>query len=412
MTVRTSEDVYKFVKDCIKIKEEIENTKQVTKKEKNICESQNNCSKYNFDYSKFESCIKEIEDEEEEKKKKEENKHNFLNKRNPCSHDHSKERQLYEKDTKEKIKASNAFNIEGKKAFYEKNYKLACVYFRKGLIQLDYSFPESEPEKNEQNQLEINLHLNLALTKFHMSNYYECISECSTVLNLDKNNIKAYYRKGQAYMSLDLYNEAKQEFLKVLEIDPSDNNVKKSLSILKKKILIYNKKNKLVCSKFFSYNDNQSEHSTNDEQKIASYNIVDDKTNQDNNKELSNKYNDKLIVNKENNLEKVGKSNTFLNKTLLNIIDNNYIHKTKNYIFMIYDSSNFYKKYSKFFLLNSNIFFYLLICFLVFLLSLLLIPSSFLFTCYKIFLKFFLWTLSILFIIYYLFIYVYNQGKS
>ncbi|GAB66395.1 hypothetical protein PCYB_091810, partial [Plasmodium cynomolgi strain B] len=124
----------------------------------------------------------ELEEEEQKQKSKaQENKQHFLSSRNPCTHDHSKERQLYEKESKEKIKASNAFNEEGKKAFYEKNYKLACVYFRKGLIQLDYSFPDSEQEQCEQSRLEINLHLNLAITKFHMSNYHECISECSTV---------------------------------------------------------------------------------------------------------------------------------------------------------------------------------------------------------------------------------------
>ncbi|KJP86395.1 hypothetical protein AK88_03948 [Plasmodium fragile] len=257
MNVKTSEDVYNFAKDCLKIKEEIDNsTKQIPKKEKkkNSCQWKNNISKYNSDYSKFERCLKEIEENdelEEEQKQKQENKQHLLNSRNPCTHDHSKERQLYEKESKEKIKASNTFNEEGKKAFYEKNYKLACVYFRKGLIQLDYSFPDSEEEQYEQNRLEINLHLNLAITKFHMSNYHECISECSTVLNLDKNNVKAHYRKGHAYMSLHMYSEAKEEFLKALEMNPTDNDVKRSLLTLKNKMVNYSKKEKLVCSKFF-----------------------------------------------------------------------------------------------------------------------------------------------------------------
>ncbi|VWU49580.1 peptidyl-prolyl cis-trans isomerase, putative, partial [Hepatocystis sp. ex Piliocolobus tephrosceles] len=180
MTVKTSEDVYNFVKECIKIKETIEcKKKNFQTKETKSVELPNKLTKYNFEYSRFENCIKEIENEEKEKLNEEKKKKELLNSRNPCSHDHSKERQLYEKDSKEKIKAANVFNEEGKKAFYQKNYKLACVYFRKGLIQLDYSFPESTEEQNEKNKIEINLHLNMALTKFNMTNYYDCIHECS-----------------------------------------------------------------------------------------------------------------------------------------------------------------------------------------------------------------------------------------
>ncbi|CRG96169.1 peptidyl-prolyl cis-trans isomerase, putative [Plasmodium gallinaceum] len=372
MTIKTSEDVYKFVKDCIKIKEEVENAKIVKKKEKNRNESKNNLSKYNFDYSKFESCIKEIEEEEEEKKKIEKNKHHFINDRNPCTHDHSKERQLYEKDSKEKIKASNAFNEEGKKAFYEKNFKLACVYFRKGLIQLDYSFPDLEQEKCEQKKLEINLHLNMALTKFHMSKYYECISECSTVLNFDQNNIKAYYRKGQAYMKLDLYNEAKQEFLKVLEIDPSNNNAKRSLLDLKEKILIYNKKNKLVCSKFFSFNENK----TKNEKKKAN---IQSNLNESNYENVNEKINNKNLLTDKDNIKEMDKNNNF-DKNLINKIKDkkSYLCKVKKYIFMI-NSTSCFKNYYEF--LMNNVLLCIFICFSIFSLI-----FTFVFTSYKNFL--------------------------
>lgn len=257
MIVKTAENVYDFVKQSINIKEEIENV-EVQKKNSSPVNTQkidlkNNLVKYNLDYSKFENCIKQADDEEAEKEKlkKEEEKLN-RNNQNSCSHDHSKERQLYEKTTEEKLRASNAFNEEGKQAFHEKNYKLACVFFRKGLIQLDYCFPETEKEIEEHTKLEINLHLNMALTKFHMENFYECINNCSTVLNLDKNNAKAHYRKGHAYMSLDLYKEAKEHLLKACELNPNDSNIKKSLVTLKRKMEIYNRRNKSVCMKIFS----------------------------------------------------------------------------------------------------------------------------------------------------------------
>ncbi|ANQ08131.1 Uncharacterized protein PCOAH_00024350, partial [Plasmodium coatneyi] len=428
MNVKTSEDVYNFAKDCLKIKEEIENsTKQIPKKEKKKNTDHqwgNNSSKYNSDYSKFENCLKEIEqnDELEEEQHQQKNKQHFLNSRNPCTHDHSKERQLYEKESKEKIKASNAFNEEGKKAFYEKNYKLACVYFRKGLIQLDYSFPDSEKEQDEQNRLEVNLHLNLAITKFHMANYHECISECSTVLNLDKNNAKAHYRKGHAYMSLDMYNEAKEEFLKVLEINPTDNDVKRSLLTLKNKMVSYTKREKLVCSKLFpsseKENDNENENG-NLPMGIKGPNntYATGQPNHDgDNIERSDAGKSIPTMNAQNDLtkdvekENVTNSNVTLNCGVKN--PSGYSHKRKEY-FPTFSSnangSNFFKNSSPIFLLN-NIFLYLLVCFFVF--FFLLFLFMFIFTSSKFFSTFFFTTLSIVAFMYYVFVYVHNTAKN
>ncbi|CDU18150.1 peptidyl-prolyl cis-trans isomerase, putative [Plasmodium yoelii] len=397
MTINTSENVYKFVKDCIKIKEKIECINKIKKDqnqkdEKNefIKEIQNKTSnklsKYNVDYSKFENCIKEIEAEEEEEEKEnrniEEKKKKILNNRNPCSHDHSKERQLYEKKSTEKIKASNIFNEHGKIAFNEKNYKLACLYFRKGLIQLDYSFPENKEEQDKQNDLEIKLHLNMALTYLNMSDYYNCINECSMVLNLDKNNVKAFYRKGQAYMSLDLYSKAKEEFKKVEKIEPNDKNIKKSLLELERKILIYDKKKKLLCSKMFasnknSYDKNKKEISTNicDTHIDKNKNNFGEKDNIGNQTKNNNNYNNlndfpkhKIIMNKNNTIEKINKDRNLNIKNISNkTTDNNsYNHKDQDYLFML-NNSKFFGKKKEFFLIN-DIFIYLFICFILLLL--------------------------------------------
>lgn len=263
MVVKTDEDVYHFVKQSMKIKEEIENAgvknKNSTPRDTLNSDKRSNLIKYNLDYSKFENCIKQVEEEEEEEEEAEKEKEKlYKNNQDSCSHDHSKERQLYEKKTADKLQASSAFNEEGKQAFHEKNYKLACVFFRKGLIQLDYCFPETEIENQEYTKLEINLHLNMALAKFHMEKYYDCINECTMVLNLDKNNAKAYYRIGHAYMSLDLYKESKEHFLKAMELNPTDSNVKKSLLTLKQKVEMYIKKNKCVCSKIFSSHNKEN----------------------------------------------------------------------------------------------------------------------------------------------------------
>ncbi|ETB57877.1 hypothetical protein YYC_04674 [Plasmodium yoelii 17X] len=386
MTINTSENVYKFVKDCIKIKEKIECINKIKKDQNQKVEknefikeiqnkTSNKLSKYNKSKQKKRKKKKKIKILKKKKKK-------ILNNRNPCSHDHSKERQLYEKKSTEKIKASNIFNEHGKIAFNEKNYKLACLYFRKGLIQLDYSFPENKEEQDKQNDLEIKLHLNMALTYLNMSDYYNCINECSMVLNLDKNNVKAFYRKGQAYMSLDLYSKAKEEFKKVEKIEPNDKNIKKSLLELERKILIYDKKKKLLCSKMFasnknSYDKNKKEISTNicDTHIDKNKNNFGEKDNIGNQTKNNNNYNNlndfpkhKIIMNKNNTIEKINKDRNLNIKNISNkTTDNNsYNHKDQDYLFML-NNSKFFGKKKEFFLIN-DIFIYLFICFILLLL--------------------------------------------
>lgn len=384
MVVKTSEDVYNFVKECIQIKENQESTSESNVNSKSIDEkkiTEDKFQKYNIDYSKFDECINEIENEEElEKERQKEKENNLNNKNHSCNqgHDHSKEKQLYEKKTSEKIEASNVFNEEGKQAFREKKYKLATVYFLKGIIQLDYCFPETEEEQKQYNTLEINLHLNLALTKFHMTKYHECINECNTVLNIDNKNAKAYYRKGQAYMQLDLYKEAKEEFLKASEYNPNDSNVKNALITLKNKIETYNKKKKLVCSKMFL-----SEEKNNVTKKEEITNEIHENINNDDQDETIEIKKNEIRIEKENN--NLNENNDINDKI------NNYENNIKNNIsskniteFPIDIQSSFMKQTP----IN------LIMCFIMFLLSIILFFSSFNYTLI------FIMAFSILFILF------------
>ncbi|VWU49574.1 peptidyl-prolyl cis-trans isomerase, putative, partial [Hepatocystis sp. ex Piliocolobus tephrosceles] len=241
-------------------------------------------------------------------------------------------------------------------------------------------------------------------------------------LNLDKNNVKAFYRKGQAYMSLDLYNEAKTEFLKVLAIEPNDSNVKKSLSILKNKILVYNKKKKLVCSKFFSSNKNEKNKNVENEQEKNNH-CVDGKTQDDHmnttfikndttHNNILNKSNNKNVKKLENNNNDLSnKSNVLNNNNVLNKTQNNIscIIKTKLYR-LIKNNFKFFEKYSDFFFMN-KIFVYLFFCFLILLFLLYLFTYAF--NCYQNFYYLtLLSSLSIFSTIYCLFINVHNKHKN
>eukprot|EP01071_Lankesteria_metandrocarpae_P007711 Lankesteria_metandrocarpae@DN4763_c0_g1_i3.p1 len=168
-----------------------------------------------------------------------------------CSHDHTKERLVYEKTTEEKLHASNRFRLEGNSAFREKNYGLAAVNYRKALLQLDYCFPDTEEERKRFEVIKLSCHLNLAACKIHQQDWDECLTQCRLALEVDNKNAKALYRRGMAYLNLDSYDNAEKAFRAAESSDPSSTAVQQALRALVTKRVQYNKKNKSVCAAMF-----------------------------------------------------------------------------------------------------------------------------------------------------------------
>jgi FK506-binding protein 4/5 len=70
-------------------------------------------------------------------------------------------------------------------------------------------------------------------------------------LEIDGKNIKALFRRGIAYSESGDWNEAKADFMKCLEMEPENKDVKKELTLLKRKIAEQNAKDKKAYAGMF-----------------------------------------------------------------------------------------------------------------------------------------------------------------
>ena len=59
--------------------------------------------------------------------------------------------------------------------------------------------------------------LNLASCFLQLKDYKACVSECSEVLKTDPDNMKAYYRRGQALLALKSHGAAVADLKKAVE---------------------------------------------------------------------------------------------------------------------------------------------------------------------------------------------------
>jgi tetratricopeptide (TPR) repeat protein len=188
------------------------------------------------DYKKWED-FKETEESEEKKQAKE-----YI--KTMCSQDHRKEIKLYERPTKEKLQASGQFKVQGNDAFKQKNYSLAALFYRKGLLQLDYTFPDNKEEEKTFQELEISLHLNMSIAKFYLDEWDECLNHVGQVLKHQPNNIKALYRKASVLFKRDLLQESKEILIKVLSESPKNQEACELLQEIEKKWDNYKEKQK------------------------------------------------------------------------------------------------------------------------------------------------------------------------
>ncbi|OMJ81541.1 hypothetical protein SteCoe_17947 [Stentor coeruleus] len=189
-------------------------------------------------YKKWEE-FKEAEESEEKKQAEE-----YI--KSMCSQDHRKEIELYERPTKEKLIACSQFKTQGNDAYKQKNYSLAALFYRKGLLQLDYTFPEDAKDEQTFKDLEISLHLNMCIAKYYLEEYDECLSHVGQVLKHSPGNPKALYRKALVLYKRDLLNESREIMIKIVSENNKNQEAIELLMQIDKKLEDYKSKQKKV----------------------------------------------------------------------------------------------------------------------------------------------------------------------
>lgn len=144
----------------------------------------------------------------------------FDPKKNPvmqgCAHDRSKERELYDRPTDEKIVMAKRFRLDGNEFFKRQDYEMAGAHYQKALIFFEYTFPDTPEQEKDLDQNKLSTHLNLAAVHLELKNFRDCIVQCDQALKIQHNCAKAFFRKAQAELQLDEFDAAENLFKEAL----------------------------------------------------------------------------------------------------------------------------------------------------------------------------------------------------
>lgn len=195
------------------------------------------------DYQKWE----EFEDEEPEEQKAAKEMLKGM-----CSQDHRKERQLFERSTAEKLTASQLFKSQGNDAYKSQGYSLAALNYRKAMLQLDYTFPDTPEEQKQFDELTLSLALNMAAAKWFLQEYDEVLNMAHQALKLNPQHPKAIYRIAQVHIARDQFDEASADIKRLIELQPQSVEVRDLSAKLKEAKQAYKLKKRQVAAAMLS----------------------------------------------------------------------------------------------------------------------------------------------------------------
>lgn len=163
-----------------------------------------------------------------------------------------KEKESWDMNTQEKIEAAGKKKEEGNVLFKACKYARASKRYEKAVKFIEYDSSFGDEEKQQSKLLKINCNLNNAACKLKLKDYKHAEELCTKVLELDDRNVKALYRRAQAYIQLVDLDLAEMDIKKALEIDPDNRDVKMEYRVLKQKIREYNKKDAQFYGNIFA----------------------------------------------------------------------------------------------------------------------------------------------------------------
>eukprot|EP00249_Psilotum_nudum_P018292 c26731_g1_i3 orf=565-2328(-) len=164
----------------------------------------------------------------------------------------TKDKESWDMDTPEKLEAAAKKKEDGNVLYKIGKYVRAAKKYEKAAKYIEYDTSFSDEQKKQSKTLKVSCHLNNAACKLKLKDYSETVKLCTKVLDLESQNVKALYRRAQAYIETADLDLAELDIKRALEIDPQNREVKLAYKTLKQKQIEYNKKEAKMYGNMFA----------------------------------------------------------------------------------------------------------------------------------------------------------------
>lgn len=178
----------------------------------------------------------------------------------PCSNlvyevemlDFIKEKAPWELNIQEKIDAAGKKKEEGNILFKSGKYQRAGKKYDKAVDYVSEDEPFGDDERKLVKALRISCWLNGAACTLKLTDFQEAINLCSKVLEFEFHNVKALYRRAQAYMEISDFFSAELDIKKALEADPQNRDVRQLQKTLRQRQVESDKRDRKLFTNMFA----------------------------------------------------------------------------------------------------------------------------------------------------------------
>ncbi|XP_018331600.1 FK506-binding protein 59 isoform X2 [Agrilus planipennis] len=165
-----------------------------------------------------------------------------------------KAKEVWSLDSEQRIEHAKMFKEKGTDYFKAGKLKLATKLYKKILSFLEHEKDDgsqSDDKKSQTKDLILSANLNLSLCYLKQNEDFDAKKYATSALEIDPNNAKAYFRRGQALLNLGEPDEAAKDFAEVLRIEPDNQAAKVQQLLCVKKLKEVKQKEKKIYANMF-----------------------------------------------------------------------------------------------------------------------------------------------------------------
>ncbi|KYM97529.1 PREDICTED: peptidyl-prolyl cis-trans isomerase FKBP4-like [Cyphomyrmex costatus] len=156
----------------------------------------------------------------------------------------------------EKYQVASRYKEKGTVLFKDSRIIDAFRRFSKACKLLITLEPIADLELNKQleyniNNLKLALYNNMAICQLKQKNYQHVVTLCTKVLNKDKNNVKALYRRGVAYGNIGDNEKAIADLKVILTLEPTNHSAKEQFDVYNTRLQLSLQRNKDMMRRMF-----------------------------------------------------------------------------------------------------------------------------------------------------------------
>merc|ERR1712150_347994 len=154
-------------------------------------------------------------------------------------------KESWQLDGEQKVEQARVLKDKGTIFFKDGKFDIALNKYNK-IVEL-----LKDEKENERKSLLQAGRLNLAMCSIKQNKWIEARNLCDKVLEENPDVAKAYFRRGEALFNLNDHELAKQDFSKVLELDPENKAAKNKVAICQHQIKAQRDKEKRTFANMF-----------------------------------------------------------------------------------------------------------------------------------------------------------------